>query len=116
MAVAEFDNLNRHDQLAFWASIPLPVTALIDSGGKSIHALISIQGVSSCSEWKKRVEDGLYARYLVPLGVDPACRNEARLSRLPGHYRDGNNWQLTDIISAPNGFIPTDFIGRTHCD
>jgi hypothetical protein len=91
--MAEFDDISRADQLAFWATIPLPIAALIDSGGKSIHALIAVQGIANCAEWQRRIEDDLYARYLVPLGVDPACRNEARLSRLPGHLRDGETWQ-----------------------
>lgn len=93
-AVVEFDNLSREDQLAFWAAVPLPVAALIDSGGKSIHGWIRIAGVNSEDEWSRQVETELYARRLVPLGVDPACRNESRLSRLPGHYRaEKQRWQ-----------------------
>lgn len=93
-AVVEFDNLSKEEQFAFWATIPLPVAALIDSGGKSIHGWIATEGIRSAIEWTKLVETELYARRLIPLGVDPACRNEARLSRLPGHLRaEKGRWQ-----------------------
>lgn len=87
-AMVEFDNLSRDDQLAFWAAIPLPVAALIDSGGKSIHGWIKLPAsIRTAADWQRYVENDLYQRLLIPLGVDPACRNEARLSRFPGHYR-----------------------------
>ena len=87
-AMVEFDNLSRDDQLAFWAAIPLPVAALIDSGGKSIHGWIKLPAsIRTAADWQQHVENDLYQRLLIPLGVDPACRNEARLSRFPGHYR-----------------------------
>jgi hypothetical protein len=87
-AMVEFDNLSRDDQLAFWAAIPLPVAALIDSGGKSIHGWIKLPAsIRTATDWQRHVENDLYKRLLIPLGVDPACRNEARLSRFPGHYR-----------------------------
>jgi hypothetical protein len=44
-AVAEFDGMSREDQLRFWWAVNLPVCALIDSGGKSLHAWIRIDGV-----------------------------------------------------------------------
>jgi hypothetical protein len=81
-------------QLAFWATVPLPVVALIDSGGKSIHAWLRVDDCDNSASWEQAVERRLYADFLVPLGVDPACRNEARLSRMPGHFRrDRGQWQ-----------------------
>ncbi|VGO18787.1 hypothetical protein [Pontiella sulfatireligans] len=85
--VVEFDNLSKEDQLAFWAVVPLPVAALIDSGGKSIHGWIRTDGITDAQAWTEKIETELYARRLIPMGVDPACKNESRLSRLPGHYR-----------------------------
>ena len=102
-AVAEFDNLSREDQLRFWWSINLPVCALIDSGGKSLHAWIKVDGVTTADEWTTQVEDQLFGQYLVPLGCDTACRNEARLSRMPGHFRaEKQHWQRI-IYLAPEG-------------
>ena len=97
-AVAEFDDIPAADQLAFWwgfrMDVPsLPIAALISSGGKSVHAWLRVEARNR-QEWEELVEDGLFRRLLVPLGCDPTCRNESRLSRLPGHYRaEKSNWQ-----------------------
>jgi len=92
--IVEFDNLSREDQLAFWAAIPLPIVALIDSGGKSIHGWIAVDNICNADQWEQYIENELYKQMLIPLGVDPQCRNEARLSRLPGHYRgEKGKWQ-----------------------
>ena len=41
--MVEFDNLSREDQIRFWSAVKLPIVALIDSGGKSIHAWLDVQ-------------------------------------------------------------------------
>ncbi len=102
-AVAEFDGLPREDQIRFWYAVDLPVCALIDSGGKSLHAWIRIDGIETADAWTAQVEQLLFALRLVPLGCDPACRNEARLSRMPGHFRsEKNRWQRI-LFLAPEG-------------
>jgi hypothetical protein len=92
----EFDNRTREEQLAFWSSAIelLPVVALIDSGGKSIHGWIRLESVATLEQWDFTVKQEFYARRLVPLGVDRSCSNASRLSRLPGHFRaDKGRWQ-----------------------
>lgn len=102
-AVAEFDGLSREDQLRFWWAVNLPLCVLIDSGNKSLHAWIRIDGIQAAEQWTRLVEEQLYGRYLVPLGCDAACRNEARLSRMPGHFRTENKrWQRI-LFLAPEG-------------
>ena len=93
-AVAEYDTLSKAEQLALWWGFrSAPIVALIDSGGKSIHALLRVD-CATRADWEREVEGKLFPRVLVPLGCDPACRNEARLSRLPGHYRtEKGAWQ-----------------------
>jgi len=93
-AVAEFDGLSKTDQLAFWWGFrSAPIAALIDSGGKSVHAWLRVDAPNR-ETWERDVEQKLFARVLCPLGCDPQCRNEARLSRLPGHFRrEKNQWQ-----------------------
>lgn len=89
--LAEFDNLSREDQIKFWSACKLPIRALIDSGNKSIHALIDIQklaNVQTLTDWSAHIKGRLYNQILVPMGVDAACSNPSRLSRLPGHYRE----------------------------
>jgi len=97
-AVAEFDDIPSAEQLAFWwgwrLDVPaLPIAALISSGGKSVHAWLRVDARNR-EAWEDEVENGLFRELLVPLGCDPACKNESRLSRLPGHYREEKkNWQ-----------------------
>jgi hypothetical protein len=88
--LVEFDDLLREEQLRFWSAIRLPVVALIDSGGKSIHAWLDVSnlaGIATTDDWQTHIKSNLFDRLLTPLGVDGACKNPARLSRLPGHYR-----------------------------
>ena len=102
-AVAEFDGMNREDQLRFWWAVNLPVCALIDSGGKSLHAWIRVDGVTTTEQWTSMVEGMLFGLWLIPLGCDAACRNESRLSRLPGHFRsEKGKWQRL-LYLAPEG-------------
>lgn len=99
-AVLEFDSIDREQQIWFWAGVKLPVAALIDSGGKSIHAWVRIDA-RDATEWTERVEEKLFD-VLGAVGIDKSCRNEARLSRTPGHLRDGNRPQRL-LYLAPEG-------------
>lgn len=92
----EFDTLSREDQIRFWSAAKLPIVALIDSGGKSIHAWLKVSKlaqVSTSEQWATEIKGRLYDRILTPMGVDRACSNPARLSRLPGHYRGEGQYQ-----------------------
>jgi len=102
-AVAEFDGMSKPDQLAFWWGFrTAPIVALIDSGGKSIHAILKVD-CATRADWEQEIEGKLFPRVLCPLGCDPACRNESRLSRLPGHFRrEKNAWQRLLYLS-PEG-------------
>ena len=84
-AVVEFDTMSREHQIHFWAGVKLPIAALVDSAGRSVHGWIRIDAANA-GEWTRRVEDKLFA-LLTPVGADGACKNEARLSRMPGHFR-----------------------------
>jgi hypothetical protein len=95
--LVEFDDLSREDQIRFWSGAKLPIVALIDTGGKSIHAWLQISKIAyveTLEQWQAEIKERLYDRILTPLGVDSACSNPARLSRLPGHYREEKQaWQ-----------------------
>jgi hypothetical protein len=104
--LGEFDNLPRGDQLRFWSAVKLPIVALVDSGAKSIHALLDVQAlvkVETAEQWQTHIKGRLYDRLLTPMGVDGACSNSARLSRLPGHFREekGNYQRL--LWLSPSG-------------
>lgn len=87
----EFDGLDRESQIKFFSAIQLPIRALIDSGNKSIHALVDVQKLAkvlTSEQWVTEIKGKLYDQLLTPLGVDSACSNPARLSRLPGYFRE----------------------------
>jgi hypothetical protein len=89
-ALGEFDILNVEDQIKFWSAVKLPIVALIDSGGKSVHAWLDVQKlakIETSEQWETHIKRRLYEQILTPLGADGACSNPARLSRLPGHFR-----------------------------
>jgi hypothetical protein len=88
--LVEFDNITREDQLRFWVAADLPVCALIDTGGKSIHGWLDLHklaDIKNHDQWDFHIKCRLYDQSLIPMGVDRACCNPARLSRLPGHFR-----------------------------
>lgn len=88
--LVEFDNLSMEDQVRFWCNIKLPVKALIHTGGKSIHAWVDVSKltkVDTPDEWQSNIKIRLYEEILKPMGVDGACSNPTRLSRLPGCLR-----------------------------
>lgn len=94
--LAEFDNLTREEQLRFWSAVKLPICVLIDTAGKSIHAWIDchkLGEINTEAQWDTVIRGNLYEDCLIPMGVDRACRNPSRLSRLPGHLRSENKYQ-----------------------
>jgi hypothetical protein len=99
--LVEFDNLSREEQIRFWTAVKLPIICLVDSGGKSIHGWIKLSNIQSISNWQREIKQKLYDLYLIPLGVDPACSNPARLSRLPGHLRDTGKYQKLLWLNIP---------------
>lgn len=92
----EFDDKSIEDQIKFWSVIKLPVRALIHAGNKSIHAWLDLanESIGNLDAWEKTIKIDLYEKRLKPLGVDMACSNPSRLSRLPGVFRaEKNQWQ-----------------------
>ena len=80
--LVEFDELPKPEQEQRLRSSGLPISVLIDSGGKSIHAWVRVDA-SSRKEWDAR-RDEIYK--VIP-GVDPKNKNPSRFSRLPGAWR-----------------------------
>jgi hypothetical protein len=104
LATVEFDAMPREKQIQFWAGVKLPVVALIDSGGKSIHGWIRIDAANA-DEWTRRVEGELFDILRV-VGVDGTSKNEARLSRMPGHFRaEKKRWQRVLYLNPDGGPI-----------
>jgi hypothetical protein len=98
-SLIEADDQDLGKQLALIRRLNLPCSAIVHSGGKSIHALVRVSAATP-EEYRERV-DRLYAVCKASgLKVDGANRNPSRLSRLPGVERDGRPQYL---ISGPCG-------------
>jgi len=81
----ESDILPVELQLSLLARLPLPVAAIIDSGGRSIHAWVMLN-CANAQEYRVTV-DRIY-RLLARFGLCPSNKNASRLSRLPGAQRE----------------------------
>lgn len=104
--LVEFDGLSREEQIKFWSAVRLPIVCLIDSGNKSIHGWLDVSklaDVKTPEAWDAEIKIRLYERILKPLGVDGACSNPARLSRLPGHFRTEKNQIQKILWLSPEG-------------
>lgn len=74
----------------------LPVAALVDSGGKSLHAVVRI-GATDERQYSERVAT-LYKRCESNgIAVDHANRNPSRLMRMPGAMRNGRRQFLAGL-------------------
>ena len=88
-ALAEADTMPIEDQKKLLINLRLPIAALIESGGKSVHAVVKV-GAETEQEFKQRVTflfAELAKRNFI---VDTNNKNPSRLSRLPGAMRNGN--------------------------
>lgn len=92
-ALVESDSLPREMQLALIRELELPCAAVVDSGGKSVHAVVRI-GASDYDEYRRRV-DRLY-EVCRKNGLEPDAQNKnpSRLSRMPGVRRGGRKQHL----------------------
>ncbi len=84
--VLESDKADPAHWLAVLAQMPLPVSAIYSSGGKSIHALVRLDAESQ-EEWNAAREEMMPT--LVALGADRQTLSAVRLTRLPGCQRLG---------------------------
>lgn len=84
--LVESDTMSLKEQEAFYHRMELPIAAMVNSGGKSIHAIVHIDAANE-KEYRQRVKklfDFLAEHNFV---VDQNNCNPARLSRMPGVTR-----------------------------
>lgn len=81
-ALLESDSLPLDLQFSLLARLPLPINAIVDSGGKSLHAWLRIDAPDSLT-FRHRLKNEVFA-FVKPFGFDLANGNAARLARLPG--------------------------------
>lgn len=92
-SLVESDSLPIEEQKKLLINMRLPIVAMVESGGKSVHAIVRVDA-EDLAEYKQRVSflyDWLSKHQFV---VDEANKNPARLSRLPGAMRNGKIQKL----------------------
>lgn len=84
-ALLESDEADPNQWLSAIAQLPLPISSIVTSGGRSFHTLVQVNGRSK-REWDEIVQ-GTLKGPLTVLGADPAALTAVRLTRMPGCYR-----------------------------
>jgi hypothetical protein len=92
-ALLESDKLPLELQLSLFAKLPVPVAAILGSGGRSVHAWVKVEA-ANIEDYRSTVARLL--ELLARFGVDGKNKNPSRLSRLPGARRE--------IGAADDGF------------
>ena len=90
-ALVESDELDISMQSALIKEMRLPVAALVNSGGKSLHAIVKIDAPTK-EIYRKRIDKLYSVCQKYKFIVDTQNKNASRLSRLPGIKR-GDKWQ-----------------------
>lgn len=98
-ALVECDNVEKDKQLSLYKQLNLPIAVVVDSGNKSVHAIVKIMAGSE-QEYRRRVEY-LY-KVLKDRGVeiDTQNKNASRLSRMPGIIRKGKKQFIIEEASG----------------
>jgi len=86
----EFDSLDLDQQWNHIEQSRIPCTAVIYSGGRSLHAWVRVDAKDREEYEARRIQ--LYDYF--GKDVDPKNKNPSRLSRLPGMVRGGNQQTL----------------------
>jgi hypothetical protein len=87
-------------ELQLFAKLALPIAALANSGGKSIHAWVRLD--STC-EADFRADADFVLTQLAQYGTDRANRNPSRYGRLPGALRALDGLKALDTDSTDFG-------------
>jgi RecA-family ATPase len=94
-ALIEADDQDLGHQLALIQELNLPCSAIVHSGGKSIHAIVKVDAADA-ADYRRRVDRLYEVCEKSGLKVDNANRNPSRLSRLPGVSRNGAPQYMID--------------------
>lgn len=101
--LVEADSLSLREQEQKLRALELPIATLVSSGGRSIHAMVHIDA-GNAAEYAERVE--FLFDWLQQQGfpADPATKNPARMTRLPGVTRNGKPQKLLDVNLGPKSW------------
>jgi RecA-family ATPase len=91
-ALIEFDDISKREQWALITKSRIPCTAVTDSGGKSLHALVRVDAQNR-AEYAERVAM-LYGHFAEHQRPDEKNKNPSRFSRLPNCMRGTQRQEL----------------------
>jgi RecA-family ATPase len=89
--LVEFDKKAKDEQIAIFQQSNLPISLLVDSGGKSVHAWVRVDAQTK-EQWEER-RNTVYD-YLSDHEPDPQNKNPSRWSRLGGIMRGENEQKI----------------------
>jgi len=98
----ESDKIPKGDQERILRDSGLPIAALIDSGGESIHAWVRVDAPDK-EEYHERRER-LWASLPEGFVIDGQNKNPSRFSRCPGGLRGDAVQRLLDVNLGPASF------------
>lgn len=102
-ALVESDKIPLAEQARLITELQLPCAALVESGGKSLHAIVHIDAADP-AEYRRRVEYLYDACRKAGLEPDTQNKNPSRLSRMPGATRGGKVQRLVAVHTGQPGF------------
>lgn len=101
-ALLEFDDIDVREQWHLIKESQVPCTAVMTSGGRSVHAWVKIDA-KDLAEFEQRVRM-LWAHF-EPYGIDQSNRNPSRLSRLPNCVRFENRQELLALNMGAGNWL-----------
>jgi RecA-family ATPase len=98
----ESDKIPKEDQERILRDSGLPIAALIDSGGESIHAWVRVDAKTKeeFHERRERLWESLPEGFI----IDSQNKNPSRFSRCPGARRGEAFQKLLDVNLGPDSF------------
>ncbi|MDO4796903.1 MAG: AAA family ATPase [Coriobacteriales bacterium] len=102
-ALVECDELPRDKQLEMIMRLRLPCRCIVDSGNKSVHAIVAVDA-KDADEFKGRTRALYDYCDANGLPVDHSCRNPSRLTRLPGVRRGDHIQRLIATNVGPGSW------------
>lgn len=100
--LVEWDNISIDEQWALIVNSNIPCTAVIASGGKSLHAWVRVDAKDR-REYDDRVR-AIYTHFDA-YGLDKQNKNPARFSRLPNCVRGNKRQELLSLKRGAEDFI-----------
>ncbi len=95
-ALIECDTMSLEEQYAFIRALNLPTSAIVTSGGKSVHAVVKIDA-KDLDEYKERVALLHAECKAAGFDVDASTKNPSRFMRLPGIRRGKKRQALVSV-------------------